>query len=76
MTIRKISEPPAPPCRHPEHKVPAHIVLSPGTYEHRCPGCGARTRFTVHGAIWKAEGRNGIGVPPETCHNGLYWRQW
>lgn len=36
-------------CRHPEHNVPNMISLQPGTYEHTCPGCGAKTIFTVSG---------------------------
>lgn len=34
-------------CRHPEHNPPGMIVLPPGAYEHECPGCGAKTVFTV-----------------------------
>ncbi len=53
MTLRKIA--PAPwlrTCRHPEHDPPRHVVLSPGVWEHTCPGCGHRTVFTVGGARW------------------------
>jgi len=38
-------------CRHPEHDPPRMIVLSPGTYEHECPGCGHVTTFTVRRAL-------------------------
>ena len=34
-------------CLHPEHEPPKHIVLSPGEYEHTCPGCGEIKRFVV-----------------------------
>lgn len=46
MTLKKIQDVPKP-CLHPEHKPPTHIVLSPGVYEHICPGCGYSTKFTV-----------------------------
>lgn len=36
-----------PPCRHPQHNPPGYIVLSPGVYEHVCPGCGKSITFTV-----------------------------
>lgn len=35
-------------CRHPEHNPPNMIVLTPGLYEHTCPGCGKSFIFTVH----------------------------
>ena len=35
------------PCMHPEHEVPSHISLPPGTYEHECPGCHAKKKFVV-----------------------------
>lgn len=35
------------PCRHPEHEPPSMVVLEPGVYEYECPGCGAKTIFTV-----------------------------
>lgn len=34
-------------CLSSEHNPPTQIVLSPGTYEHECPSCGHRQRFTV-----------------------------
>lgn len=34
-------------CRHPEHRPPRMQVFKPGSYEHICPGCGARSYFTV-----------------------------
>lgn len=46
--LRKIADAPIP-CRHPEHNSPSMIVLSPGLYEHTCPGCGKTIRFTVSG---------------------------
>jgi hypothetical protein len=59
VSTRKIAEPSpppswvrsgrgwVPPCCHPEHNPPSHMVLSPGTYEHTCPGCGRVVLFTV-----------------------------
>lgn len=38
-----------PPCMHPEHNPPTHIVLEPGHYEYTCPSCGEKTRFIVSG---------------------------
>jgi len=49
MSLRKISEPYQGLCFHLEHNPPGGIVLEPGTYEHTCPGCGAKTVFTVPG---------------------------
>jgi hypothetical protein len=46
--LRKICDVPLV-CRHPNHKPPSMIVLSPGTYEHTCPGCGAVSTFAVRG---------------------------
>lgn len=42
----KISEP-DPPCRHPEHLPPSHMVFPPGTWKHTCPACGKVTVFKV-----------------------------
>ncbi len=54
MPTRKIKAPPHQPCIHPEHRPPMHMVYQPGaTYEHICPRCGAKTKFTVSGPIWK-----------------------
>ena len=44
--MKKIKEP-EKVCLNPEHNPPTHIVLSPGTYEHVCPGCGKKTVFEV-----------------------------
>lgn len=55
MSLRKIAEPTLPntygarPCHHPSHNIPNMIVLSPGTYEHKCDGCGKVSVFTVAG---------------------------
>ena len=46
--LRKIADAPAP-CQHPEHNPPGLVVLSPGMYEHTCPGCGDTITFTVSG---------------------------
>lgn len=47
MPIRRIKETDAkwvmdkvPPCIHPEHEPPRHIVIKHGEIlEHECPGC-------------------------------------
>ena len=49
--LRKIADADRAPCPHPEHNPPMHIVLSPGTYEYTCPGCGQTTTFVVP-AVW------------------------
>jgi hypothetical protein len=46
MTLKKIADLPKI-CRHPEHNPPTMIVLSPGVYEHTCPGCGHQITFTI-----------------------------
>lgn len=46
MPTRKIADLPKA-CTDPEHGPPAHAVLSPGVYEHECPACGHKIRFTV-----------------------------
>jgi hypothetical protein len=53
MPTVKIADPKNPwklekPCFHPEHNPPSHMVFSPGTYEHTCPGCGNKITFTVY----------------------------
>jgi|WetSurMetagenome_2_1015567.scaffolds.fasta_scaffold774547_3 hypothetical protein len=45
---KKIKDGPIP-CTHPEHTPPSHMVFSPGEYEHTCPACGNKIRFTVQG---------------------------
>lgn len=47
MPTKKIADVPRY-CRHPDHDPPKHMVWSPGVYEHECPSCGYKTRFTVH----------------------------
>lgn len=34
-------------CNSPEHGPAMHIVYKPGIYEHICPECRNRMRFTV-----------------------------
>lgn len=46
MTLRKIAEPPKL-CTSPDHHVPTHLVLEPGTWEHVCSGCGRVTVITI-----------------------------
>jgi hypothetical protein len=47
MSTRKIADPPAKPCTHPEHHPPSMMVFQPGTYEHECPKCHHIVVFTV-----------------------------
>ena len=44
--LRKIKDAEIP-CMDSEHNPPMHIVLAPGTYEHTCPSCGKKVKFTV-----------------------------
>ncbi len=48
MPTKKIADTPKY-CAHPEHDPPKHMVFQPGVYEHTCPACGRKQRFTVHG---------------------------
>ena len=48
MSLIKVADVPRP-CTHGEHNPPSMIVLPPGVYEHQCPGCGKKQRFTVYG---------------------------
>lgn len=49
MTLIKVRDfPPSYYCQHPAHNPPTMMVLSPGEYEHTCPGCGAVSRFMVY----------------------------
>lgn len=50
MTLKKISD--HIRCMNPEHDPPMHIVLSPGVWEHTCPGCGQTTVFHVDAPMW------------------------
>lgn len=46
MTLKKIKDAPRP-CLSPGHEPPMHIVLEPGTYQHKCDACGKVKEFTV-----------------------------
>jgi hypothetical protein len=63
MSFRKISDFTEcdPICNHPEHNPPNQIVLSPGTYEHQCPGCDKKIRFIVRPTCHTVESKR------ETC---------
>ena len=67
MPTRKIADLPEPtdgwflhkgitPCHHPEHNPPGTMVFPPGIYEHECPACGKKTRFTVPVRGWTPSG--------------------
>lgn len=46
--FRKVKDwPRRRPCSHPEHNPLASIVLPPGYYEYKCPGCGKVTPVVV-----------------------------
>lgn len=51
MPTRKIDEPSWADairyCQHPDHNPPTHRVFEPGEYEHECPNCGKKIRFSV-----------------------------
>jgi hypothetical protein len=49
------------PCMSPEHNVPMHIVLEPGTYRYTCPACGHVTVFEVPLIFCKSWSGNGTG---------------
>ena len=53
------------PCRHPMHDPPGHIVLSPGVWEHSCPGCEAVTHVMVSGEF--------LSVPSHPTSLGNVW---
>ncbi len=48
MPLKKLRDE-KPPCMHPEHNPPSHMVLSPGEYEYTCPHCGHKVVFSVGG---------------------------
>lgn len=50
MPLKKVAGVP-PPCLHPEHGPPGHMVYRDGAYEWTCPGCGHVTRFTVRNVL-------------------------
>lgn len=52
MSTRRIGDPPAEPCRHPEHEPPRHQHFEPGTWQHICPGCGESRIFIVPSWTW------------------------
>lgn len=39
-------------CRDSEHNPPSHMVWPDGVYEHTCPSCGHKTRFTISNPTW------------------------
>lgn len=55
MPTRKLDEPEhkawtftrREPCRNPDHDPPSMRLFPPGRYEHTCPECGKKQRFTV-----------------------------
>lgn len=47
MPTRKIADQPEP-CRHPDHNPPTLQLFENGVYEHECPGCHHKQRFTVN----------------------------
>lgn len=57
MTVRRIEDPyaksPSEVCKSPDHNVPSHLYLTPGTYEHTCDSCGLKKSFTVQGTFMK-----------------------
>lgn len=48
MPTRKIKDLENQKCRHPEHDPPRHQLFENGVYEHECPACGKKKRFTVN----------------------------
>lgn len=52
MPTERIAGPLKAPCQHREHFPPSAMVYRPGTYQHRCPGCGHVTTFFVDTPIW------------------------
>lgn len=48
MPTRKLSDLPRQYCTDREHEPPAHMVYENGLYEHECPSCGNKIRFTVN----------------------------
>lgn len=60
MPLKKIADlPDTERCQHPEHNPPAMIVLPPGIYEHACPRCLRKVRFTVRNSV-SLGGRKGM----------------
>lgn len=47
MPLEKLANGPQPPCRHPEHNPPTHVVLEPGLYQWKCPECSHAVQFRV-----------------------------
>jgi hypothetical protein len=80
MPTRKIADLPKQLiCKDPDHNIPTHQVFDPGTYEHECPSCERKFKFTIHdkytldsskheGIIW-AKHPNNHTTPaiPVTC---------
>jgi hypothetical protein len=52
MPTRKVAAPePQEVCLSPEHDVPTSRCFTPGVWEHECPSCGQKYRFTVCGQV-------------------------
>lgn len=51
MTLTLVGHNP-PPCSNPNHDLPRHILLAPGTYEHVCPGCGVKQNIVIPEVKW------------------------
>ena len=51
MPLKKIRDE-KPPCRHPGHNPPGHMVYQPGMYEYTCPACGKKQVFRAPLVTW------------------------
>lgn len=48
MPTRKIRDlAPEENCRNPDHDPPTHRLFDNGVWEHECPGCHRKIKFTV-----------------------------
>jgi hypothetical protein len=73
MPIRKLPDDTLPfyakpPCRHPDHDLPMHILLPPGSYEHSCSGRGNKFTFHVDGTYLSA-----VAPPSHPTTLGEVW---
>lgn len=76
MPTRKLSDLPRAYCTDREHEPPQHMVYENGLYEHECPSCGNKIRFTVNRPTFYEQldamaqiafGRKWSPVPTEEC---------
>lgn len=69
----RVGKPLPMPCRHPEHNPPGMIVLSPGIYEHECPGCHRKQTVVQRPeGVLQTRFRTALASPPVSTRRWVF----